>query len=32
MLGDTAKVFIETKFNNDLGERVIVEKQFNIIL
>ena len=31
MVGDTAKVFIETKFNNDVGERVIVEKQFNII-
>ena len=31
MVGDTAKVLIETKFNSDVGERVIVEKEFNII-
>ena len=31
MVGDTAKVLIETKFNTDVGERVIVEKEFNII-
>jgi len=31
MVGDTAKVLIETKFNSDIGERVIVEKEFNII-
>ena len=31
MVGDTAKVLIETKFNSDIGQRVIVEKEFNII-
>jgi hypothetical protein len=31
MVGDTAKVFIETKFNSDVGERVIIENEFNII-
>ena len=31
MVGDTAKVLIETKFNIDVGERVSVQKEFNII-
>lgn len=31
MVGDTAKVFISTKFNSDIGERIIVNKEFKII-
>ena len=31
MIGDTAKVFIKTKFNIDMGERVEIEKEFKII-
>ena len=31
MVGDTAKVFVQTTFNSDIGESVIVEKEFNII-
>ena len=31
MIGDTAKVFIKTKFNSDIGEKVEVEKEFKII-
>lgn len=31
MVGDTAKVFISTKFNSDKGLRVVVEKEFKII-
>jgi hypothetical protein len=31
MVGDTAKVFIKTKFNTDMGERVEIEKEFKII-
>ena len=31
MIGDTAKIFIKTKFNNDIGERIELEKEFNII-
>ena len=31
MVGDTAKVLIETKFNSDIGERVIIENEFKII-
>lgn len=31
MVGDTAKVFIKTKFNNDLGNRVEIENEFKII-
>lgn len=31
MVGDTAKIFIKTKFNNDIGERIEMEKEFNII-
>ena len=31
MVGDTARVFIKTKFNIDTGERVEVEKEFKII-
>jgi hypothetical protein len=32
MVGDTLKVFTKTIFNNDIGERVEVEKMFNIIV
>jgi len=31
MVGDTAKIFIKTKFNIDMGERVEIEKEFKII-
>ena len=31
MVGDTTKVFIKTKFNTDMGERVEIEKEFKII-
>lgn len=31
MVGDTAKVFVKTTFNSDLGIREIVEKEFKII-
>jgi hypothetical protein len=31
MVGDTAKVFIRTRFNSDIGESVDVEKEFKII-
>ena len=31
MIGDTATIFIETKFNSDVGERVTVENEFNVI-
>ena len=31
MIGDTAKVFIKTTFNTDLGPTQEIEKQFNII-
>ena len=31
MIGDTAKIFIKTKFNIDMGERVEIEKEFKII-
>lgn len=31
MIGDTAKVFVKTIFNSDIGKRVEVEKEFNII-
>lgn len=31
MVGDTAKVFVRTTFNSDLGDREVVEKEFNII-
>jgi len=32
MSGDTLKVLIETKFNNDAGKRVVIEDIFNIIV
>jgi hypothetical protein len=31
MVGDTAKVFIKSTFNSDLGQRVEIEKEFKII-
>jgi len=31
MVGDTAKVLVSTMFNSDIGERVIVNKEFKII-
>lgn len=31
MVGDTAKVFVKTTFNSDLGVREVVEKEFKII-
>ena len=31
MVGDTAKVFIRTIFNSDVGPNVEVDKEFNII-
>jgi hypothetical protein len=31
MVGDTAKVFVSTMFNNDLDQRVTVDKEFKII-
>ena len=31
MVGDTAKVFIKTTFNTDLGPTQEIEKEFNII-
>jgi len=31
MVGDTAKVFVKTLFNSDVGKRVEVEKEFKII-
>lgn len=31
MVGDTAKVFIRTRFNSDIGESVDIEKEFKII-
>ena len=31
MIGDTATIFIETKFNSDIGERVTIENEFNVI-
>ena len=31
MVGDTAKIMIETKFNSDIGIREIVKKEFKII-
>jgi hypothetical protein len=31
MVGDTAKVMIQTKFNSDIGIREVVEKEFKII-
>lgn len=31
MVGDTAKVFIKTRFNSDAGESVEIEKEFKII-
>ena len=32
MVGDTLKVMIKTTFNKDIGEKVVIEKQFNIIV
>ena len=32
MIGDTVKVFIKTKFNNDSGKGIEIEKEFKIIL
>ena len=32
MVGDTLKVMIKTTFNTDVGEQVVVEKQFKIIV
>jgi hypothetical protein len=31
MVGDTAKVFIKSTFNSDLGQRVEIEKEFKIV-
>tara|TARA_B100000524_G_scaffold348364_1_gene252654 strand:- start:2181 stop:2834 length:654 start_codon:yes stop_codon:yes gene_type:complete len=31
MIGDTAKVLIETTFNTDLGQSVVIDKEFDII-
>ena len=31
MKGDTAKVFVKTTFNSDIGKRVEIEKEFKII-
>ncbi len=31
MIGDTAKVFIETMFNSDTGVREIITTEFNIV-
>lgn len=31
MIGDTAKVYVKTIFNSDVGQSVEVEKEFNII-
>ena len=31
MVGDTAKVFVKTTFNNDSGKRVEIEKEFKIV-
>jgi hypothetical protein len=31
MVGDTAKVFVKTVFNSDIGDRVEIEKEFKII-
>ena len=31
MVGDTAKVFIRTRFNSDIGKSVDIEKEFKII-
>jgi len=31
MVGDTAKVFVKTIFNNDSGQRVEIEKEFKIV-
>lgn len=32
MVGDTLKVMAKSTFNTDLGKRVVVEKEFNIII
>ena len=32
MVGDTLKIFTKTIFNNDIGERIEIEKMFNIII
>lgn len=32
MVGDTLKIMIKTTFNADVGEQVIIEKQFKIIV
>lgn len=31
MVGDTAKVFVKTTFNSDLGIREVIEKEFKIV-
>ena len=30
MVSDTLNIFIETKFNSDIGERIVKENQFKI--
>lgn len=32
MIGDTLKIMIKTTFNTDIGEQVIIEKQFKIVI
>jgi hypothetical protein len=32
MVGDTLKIFTKTTYNIDMGERVVTEEMFNIIV